>query len=249
MIPLSDPDITRENRPYITMGIIGLNGLVFLYELTLGSLETAQFFYKWGFIPLEFTSGEEFESLFTGIEMLPIQSIIPTWATAITSMFMHGGFMHFGSNMLFLWVFGDNIEDRLGHIKFILFYISCGIAAILFQVATNGQSQVPNIGASGAIAGVLGAYLVLFPYSRINTLLIMYFITIIRIPAVFMLVFWFILQFFGGIGSLSTATSHTGGVAYWAHVGGFLAGVVSIAIYLKANGLPILPRRTNEDLY
>lgn len=249
MIPLSDSDIIRETRPYITIGIIGLNSLVFLYELTLGSVQTAQFFYKWGFIPLEFTGGKEFESLFTGTEMLPIQSSIPTWGTAITAMFMHGGFMHFGSNMLFLWVFGDNVEDRLGHIKFILFYAACGIAAILTQVAANGQSQVPNIGASGAIAGVLGAYLVLFPYSRINTLVVMYFITIVRIPALFMLAFWFILQFFGGIGSLAAATAHTGGTAYWAHVGGFVAGVIFIAMYIKSKGGAILPHRNKREFY
>ena len=148
--------------------------------------------------------------------------------------------MHFAGNMLFLWVFGDNIEDRLGHVKYLLFYLACGVAAVWTQVAIDMESQVPNIGASGAIAGVLGAYLLLFPYSRINTLVILYFITVVRVPALFLLGFWFVLQFFSGVGSLGPSAP-TSGVAYWAHIGGFAAGVMVIALYLRATGRPVWP--------
>jgi membrane associated rhomboid family serine protease len=233
------------------MGIIAVNAVVFLYELTLGSLETTRFYYEWGLIPAKLTQGlDEFgricdgqliRTLF-GVEcqgtVIGLEAPNPAWATLFSSMFIHGGFMHIGGNMLYLWVFGDNIEDRLGHWRYLAFYLACGVAATWAQVAINPDSQVPNIGASGAIAGVLGAYLLLFPYSRISTLLIMYFITVIRVPALFLLGFWFFLQSFQGLGSLGVTG---GGVAYWAHIGGFVAGMLIVALYLKVTGQPVWP--------
>ena len=149
--------------------------------------------------------------------------------------------MHFGANMLFLWVFGNSIEDRFGHFKYLLFYLVAGVAAVWLQVATDTTSEIPTIGASGAIAGVLGAYLLLFPYSRIRTAVIFFFITVVRIPAFVLLGLWFALQFFSGIGSLGLS-SQTGGVAYWAHIGGFLLGIVVVIIYKLVTRQSIWPR-------
>jgi membrane associated rhomboid family serine protease len=138
-------------------------------------------------------------------------------------------------------VFGDNVEDRLGHFKFLIFYLATGLAASWAHVATNMDGQIPTIGASGAIAGVLGAYILLYPRSRIRTLVMFVFITVLRVPAVFLLGFWFLLQVFSGVGSLGTTANLSGGVAYWAHVGGFAAGVLGIFLYLRVTGQPIRP--------
>ncbi|MDA0987585.1 MAG: rhomboid family intramembrane serine protease [Chloroflexi bacterium] len=253
MIPLSDPDVQRHSQPYVTMGIIAINAVVFLYELTLGDFGQTRFYYEWGLIPAKLTQGlSEFgqycdgQIVRTAFGNLVCQGTIvnmeapnPAWVTVFTAMFIHGGLMHFAGNMLYLWVFGDNIEDRLGHGKYLAFYLTCGVAATWAQVAINTDSPVPTIGASGAIAGVLGAYLLLFPYNRINTLVIMYFIMVIRVPALFLLGFWFFLQnFFQGLWSLG---STGGGVAYWAHIGGFASGILVIALYLKVTGQPVWP--------
>jgi len=250
VFPLSDPDLVRRSRAYVNYGLILLNAAVFLYELTLGSVERTVFFYRWGLIPQELARGVEYATLTLGYTSVDIQStllgsVVPTWGTVFTSMFIHGGFMHFAGNMVFLWVFGDDVEDRLGHLKYLLFYLVCGLAATWTQTAANMDSQVPNIGASGAIAGVLGAYLVLYPYSRVRTLVVFIFITVVRVPAVYLLGVWFILQFFNGLGSLGPAAQTTG-VAYWAHVGGFVAGLVLVVLYLKLKGEPVWPqyRRT-----
>ena len=240
MIPLSDPDLRRSGRPYVTMALIIANVLVFLYELTLDSGQRTAFFYQWGMIPLELTSGVDYDILSTITGPLDIASPWPAWGTLFSSMFIHGGFMHAASNMLYLWVFGDNVEDRLGHFKFLIFYLATGLAASGAHVATNMDSQIPTIGASGAIAGVLGAYILLYPRSRIRTLVMFVFITILRVPAVFLLGFWFLLQVFSGVGSLGT-TALSGGVAYWAHVGGFAAGALGIFLYLRVTGQPIRP--------
>jgi membrane associated rhomboid family serine protease len=247
VIPVSDPEVHRRSRPYVTLGLIALNALVFVYELTLGGLETTQFFYRWGLIPVELASGQDYAVLLIDNVSVDIASPVPAWGTVFSSMFIHGGFMHFAGNMLFLWVFGDNVEDRLGHVKYLLFYLVCGVAAVWTQVAIDMESQVPNIGASGAIAGVLGAYLLLFPYSRINTLVMFYFITVVRVPALFLLGFWFVLQFFSGVGSLGSS-GPTSGVAYWAHIGGFAAGILGIATYLKATGRPVWPSSRRPPL-
>jgi membrane associated rhomboid family serine protease len=253
MIPLSDPNVQRHTQQYVTIGLIAINAVVFLYELTLGDFGQTRFYYEWGLIPAKLTEGlSEFGSYCDGQvfrntfgdlvcqgTVVTLEAANAAWLTVFTAMFIHGGIMHFGGNMLYLWVFGVNIEDRLGHVKYLAFFLICGVAATLAQVVINTDSPVPTIGASGAIAGVLGAYLLLFPYNRISTLVVMYFIMVIRVPALFLLGFWFFVQnFFQGLGSLG---STGGGVAYWAHIGGFVTGILAIALYLKVTGQPMWP--------
>ena len=240
LIPISDGDVGPKGRPDVTIILIAISALVFIYELFLGGLDQDIFFFKYGLIPAELSQGIEFTRV--GGPLGPdITSPIPTWGTVFTSMFMHGGFVHFIGNMLFLWVFGDNVEARLGHVKYLLFYLGAGVAAAWTQVAIDLNSETPLIGASGAISGVLGAYLLLYPYNRITTLVLFFFITVIRIPALFVLGFWFVLQLFNGLGSLGPAASGPG-VAYMAHVGGFAAGVLFMAGYKFLLGEPIWPR-------
>lgn len=229
MIPLSDPDIPRRTKPYVNYALIAACGLVFLYELFIGPSGREAFFYRYGLIPKELTSGVDLTRLVGPGGVLDIDSGVPAWVTIFTSMFVHGDIMHFAFNMLFLWVFGDNIEDRLGHVKYLLFYLVAGIIAAWTQVALNPSSDVPMIGASGAIAGVLGGYLLLYPFSQIRTLVILFVIFYIRIPAFILLGFWIILQFVSGLGSLGPH-AQAGGTAYWAHVGGFLAGMLMMAV-------------------
>jgi membrane associated rhomboid family serine protease len=196
MIPLSDSDVTRRSFPFVNVGLIVLCALVFIYELVIGSSEQSIFFYKFGVIPKELAHGFDFGTLSTIHGDFNIATPIPNWATMFTSMFIHGGWLHFLGNMLFLWVFGDNVEDRFGHFRYLLFYLAAGVAAIWLQIAVNSMSETPTIGASGAIAGVLGAYLILFPFSRIRTAVIFFFfITLVRIPAFVLLGFWFLIQF------------------------------------------------------
>lgn len=242
MIPISDPDVIRNSRPYVNIALIALNTIVFIYELTIGGLARDVFFYKFGLIPAELARGADFQHLLVSPgQVLDIASPIPPWGTVFTSMFIHSGIVHFIGNMTFLWVFGDGVEDRIGHVKYLFFYTVSGIAAVWAQTAVGMDSQIPTIGASGAIAGVLGAYLMLFPYSRITTLVVFYFITAVRVPAVMLLGFWAFLQLFNGVGSLGP--SQTSGVAYWAHLGGFMVGMLIIAFYRLLRREAIWPRR------
>ena len=236
MIPLSN-SVGRHKRPFVTYFLIGINSLVFLYTLFLGG-DVTVFYYTFGVIPEEFTSGRAFEVLLTPEGRQDITTPFPTWGTLFSSMFIHGGLVHFGSNMLYLWVFGDDIEDRMGHLVYLGFYLMAGVAAAWTQIAVDTGSQVPTIGASGAIAGVLGAYLMVYPYSRIRTLVIFFFITVIQIPATLLLGLWILLQFWGGLGTVAGASS---GVAYWAHIGGFLAGVASVVAARLLLRRPIWP--------
>ncbi len=209
MLPLRDENPLR-GTPYVTYGLIALNVLAFLYELSLGR-NVDLLFQQLGVIPYEFTH-------FTDIGP---PTLFP-W-NLLTSMFLHGGWMHLLGNMLYLWIFGDNVELTFGHLRYLLFYLASGLAAALTQILVNWNSPVPMIGASGAISGVLGAYLVFFPGARILTLVVFgFFWDIVAIPAFFLLGFWFILQFFQGL--LSLPFSHGGGVAWFAHVGGFVFG-------------------------
>jgi membrane associated rhomboid family serine protease len=214
MIPLRD-DNPRRTAPIVTYVLIALNILAFLWELSLGAnLQNALF--NFAFIPARY--------------WLPGNWVFD-FMTIMISMFLHGGLMHIGSNMLYLWIFGDNVEDRLGHGKYLLFYLLCGIGATLAHAVFGPASRIPAIGASGAIAGVLGAYLILYPRARVMTLIpIFFFITIREIPAIVILGFWFVLQLFSGVGSLGvTDAQDMGGVAYFAHIGGFVAGMLLIA--------------------
>ena len=208
MFPLRDV-IPSRTTPYITITIIGLNVLAWLFELTLPEGVLPLFLHVYGVVPGELH--------------LP---------TLITSMFLHGGWMHIISNMWYLWIFGDNVEDRLGHGRFIVFYLLCGIAAALGQVAMDPSSTIPTVGASGAIAGVMGAYFVLYPRSRVLTLVpIIFYVQIVELPAIFLLGFWFLLQLFS-VGAVS-ATSNSGGVAFAAHVAGFVVGVIGVFVFRK----------------
>jgi rhomboid family protein len=203
MFPVSDV-IPSRTTPYVTVGLIALNALAFLYELQLSVHELQVVAMLYGVVPADFT-----------------------WPTVLTSMFLHGGWMHFLGNMLYLWIFGDNVEDRLGHFGYLLFYLACGSVAALGQVAVNPLSTLPMIGASGAIAGVMGAYFVLYPRSRVLTaVFVVVFMDLIEIPAIFFLGIWFLMQLFSGVGSIG-ARAADGGVAFWAHVAGFLTGTVA----------------------
>ncbi|MFH1639579.1 MAG: rhomboid family intramembrane serine protease [Chloroflexota bacterium] len=229
MIPLSDPDIARRRYPLVNIIIIIINFLVFFYQLTLGALGSDILIYKFGFIPLELVKGINITSttLSRGT-VVNIATPIPTWMTLFTAMFIHAGWLHILGNMLYLWVFGDNIEDRFGHFQYIFFYLLSGLAATFLQTIIMPSSNIPNVGASGAIAGVLGSYLILYPRSRVRTLIFFFFISTARIPAFILLGFWFLMQIVNGIGSVGSAGA---GVAYFAHIGGFLCGMGIAAIY------------------
>ena len=218
MVPLNDDNPTRIT-PYITYIFITVNVLVFIHEMSLNQSQLNSFFELYAVVPEELTAS------FNGVN---VNQPVPEWLTLISSQFLHGGFMHVAGNMLFLWVFGNNIEDRLGHFKYIIFYLTCGVLAALAQWFFSMQSGVPSLGASGAIAGVMGAYIIRFPRARILTLIPLgFFITTIRIPAVFFLGFWFVQQAISGVASLgATSDIDTGGIAYWAHAGGFVFGVL-----------------------
>lgn len=201
MFPLSDV-IPSRTTPFVTVGLIVLNALAFLYELQLPDRELQLFIREYGVVP---------------IDVSPV--------AVITSMFLHGGWLHFGGNMLYLWIFGDNVEDRLGHVGFLGFYLLCGTVAAGGQIAMSPLSQVPMVGASGAIAGVMGAYFILYPHSRVLTaVFLVFFLELIEIPALFFLGIWFLMQLFSGVGSIG-AHAAQGGVAFWAHIAGFVTGV------------------------
>jgi membrane associated rhomboid family serine protease len=222
MIPLGDDNTGRVRTPYVTYALIVINVLVFFLELGQGSEAQLQaFFEKWSVVPREYASQTD----------LPPEIPFPFWFTLFSSMFMHGGWMHLIGNMLYLWIFGDNIEDRWGHAKFLIIYLICGVIASFAHIFFNANSTIPSLGASGAISGVLGAYLVMFPRNRIRVL-VMRMIT--TVPAIVVLGFWIVLQFINQIGQIGSS-AETAGVAYWAHIGGFLAGVL-FAFVLRGGG-------------
>jgi membrane associated rhomboid family serine protease len=209
MIPLRDV-VPSRTTPYVTVTLIVLNALVYLYEVSLGD-RVQEFALYYGLVPAAFS-----------------------WVAVFTSMFVHGGFLHVAGNMLYLWIFGDNVEDRMGHGRFLVFYLLCGVAAALTQAIINPDSVIPMVGASGAIAGVMGAYFVLYPKSRIVTLIpIIFFFQIVEIPAIFFLGIWFLMQFVNGLGSVMIAGEPAGGIAFWAHVAGFIAGVSGVVVFRR----------------
>ncbi|WP_373045571.1 rhomboid family intramembrane serine protease [Vulgatibacter sp.] len=214
MFPLKD-DIPTHHKPVITTLLIAANVLVYLFQHAgFPSFEASVF--SLGVTPREVT---------TGVDSWP-PSLAPPLATIFTSMFAHGGLFHIGGNMLFLWIFGNNVEDDMGPVKFLAFYLLCGVAAAGAQIVLEPASQIPMVGASGAIAGVLGAYLLLYPHARVLALVpIFFFIQLIWVPAVIFLVLWFVFQLFGGF---MAAGSEGGGVAFWAHVGGFVMGLLLV---------------------
>ncbi len=266
MIPIRDYRPSRT-FPAVTVALIALNLLVFLYEGYLGTGITVlnnglpwqergytppgfnpatyrayllaggvpnmypisredYFIIQYGLVPVEFLTGTD----------LPPRIPFPIWITIITSMFLHGGVLHVLGNMLYLWIFGDNVEDAMGHVRFLIFYLACGVAAGFAQMAIAPHSAVPQIGASGAIAGVLAAYFMLFPYARVLTLIpIFFFIRLITVPAVFFLGFWFVFQVISGAGTLGSE----GGVAWFAHIGGFIAGGILVFLF-RRRGVPVV---------
>ncbi|HXI27341.1 MAG TPA: rhomboid family intramembrane serine protease [Vicinamibacterales bacterium] len=201
MFPIGDDNSGERTVPVVTYALIALNVLFFFVELSGGD----PFVKQWAFVPRRFMANPAAD--------LP---------TLFTSMFMHGGWLHLGGNMLYLWIFGDNVEDRLGHATFTIFYLLCGLAATFAQLMVGPGSNVPNLGASGAIAGVLGSYIIMFPQGRVRVLQNQ---QVVQMPALLVIGFWIVLQLFSGIGSISNA-ANAGGVAYMAHVGGFAAGCV-----------------------
>jgi membrane associated rhomboid family serine protease len=219
VIPVrDDPGEERRTFPWVMLVILVVNILAFLFELAMSDSTLNQFFLSAGVVPVEFTQGRD---------VPPPPPFGITWITLITSMFLHGGFLHIASNMLYLFIFGDNVEDRFGHFRFLVFYFVCGIVAGLTHIFVNGSSDIPSIGASGAIAGVLAAYLRLFPHAKVRTLLLIGpFILVPRIAAAFLIVFWFASQALAGVMSLGVQTEQTSGVAVWAHIGGFLCGLL-----------------------
>jgi membrane associated rhomboid family serine protease len=210
MIPLRDV-IPSRTRPVVTVAIIALNVLVFARQFALPAEALEAFIKAFGLVPADFS-----------------------WATVLSSMFVHGGLMHVAGNMLYLWIFGDNVEDRMGHGRFLLFYVLCGAGAALAQTAAAPESLVPMVGASGAIAGVMGAYFVLYPKSRVLTLL-PFPITVVEIPAVYFLGIWFVMQFVNGVATMAPGAQGqmAGGVAFWAHAAGFGVGVVLVLLFRR----------------
>ena len=209
MLPIGDDDSRTRTTPIVNYVLIAVNILVFIVEFVQGDV----FIMRWAFIPSRFMTNP-----------------LGDWMTIFSSMFMHAGILHIGGNMLYLWVFGNNVEDRFGHIVYLVFYLFSGVAATVSQLYFSLGSDIPNLGASGAIAGVLGAYLLLFPFRRVTVLLVRF---VVPLPAIIVLGFWFLLQFFNGVGSIAISVE-TGGVAYMAHVGGFVAGFF-LAIFFRSN--------------
>jgi membrane associated rhomboid family serine protease len=220
MIPIKDSQ-RSYSTPVVTIAFITLNAAVFLYQFVLDPYSANHFVHAYGFVPAQFQ---------------PL--------TLLTSMFLHGGWLHLIGNMLFLWVFGDNIEDLLGHARYIAFYLACGVAAALAQYVLNPSSRVPMVGASGAIAGVMGAYMLKYPRARIVTVAWFVFLFSFEVPAWLLLIYWFVLQFFSGIGSIADAHMQRGGTAFFAHIGGFLAGMVLVFAFKKRDR-----RRGRPDLH
>ncbi len=226
MFPLYDT-IPGRRKPYVVYALIGLNMVVFFYQLSLSRIELIQFMYNFGLVPARFTS-DRWSTIWqirTGLSLYSNK-----WLTLLTHMFLHGGWSHFIGNMWFLGLFGDNVEDTFGHFRFLLFYLSGGILASLAHFSLNLSSQVPMVGASGAISAVMGAYFVLFPYSRIVSIVPFFFFfmpALVAVPAFTYLFFWFIFQVLSGLFDSPTGS----GVAYWAHIGGFVAGMIYAYIY------------------
>jgi len=214
LFPLYDENPTRS-FPFVTIGLILVNIGVFLYEISLGPA-LPQFINTYAMVPTRIIQGE-------------------AYLTILTSMFLHGGFLHIFGNMLYLWIFGNNVEDTLGHFNFLVFYLLAGLGGTIGHLATSPTSQIPTLGASGAIAGVLGAYIILFPGARIITAVpIFYFIRLVPLPAFLVIGFWIVIQFISGMTSVAQgAVGQTGGIAWFAHIGGFLAGVILILILPK----------------
>jgi membrane associated rhomboid family serine protease len=223
MIPIGDDKYAGGPPAIVTLGLIAANVAAFFLELSQPSEGALQsFITAWGVVPKEYAAGQD----------LSPHIPLPFWSTLFTSMFLHGGWMHLGGNMLFLWIFGDNIEKAIGNMRFLVFYLVCGLAAGIAHIVFNSGSGVPTVGASGAISGILGGYLLMFPQNRVRVL------TrggVVAVPAMVMLGMWILMQFINGIGEIAN-TPETGGVAYMAHIGGFAAGFLLVKLFAAGRG-------------
>jgi membrane associated rhomboid family serine protease len=229
MFPIPDDNPRRHLIPLVNWSLLGACLLVFLWQASLGDEAGELIFYQLGMIPAV---------LFGYTDLAPEIVLAPAWATVLISMFMHGGWLHLGSNLLYLWIFGDNIEDSMGHTRFLVFYLLCGIAAALTQGLIDPTSEIPMVGASGAISGVLGAYILLHPGATVRVLILLgFFVTVTHVPALLVLGIWFLGQLLS-VGFTSTAEP---GVAFWAHIGGFVAGM-ALAPLFKRRRIPLLER-------
>lgn len=224
MLPIGDYAGERRNFPFVNYALIAINIAVFLFQISMPESRLEVFIFRWGAVPREIATGTDLEPTIG----------LPIYVTLLTSIFMHGGWLHLGGNMLYLWVFGDNVENAFGPVKYLLFYLVCGVAASLTQIAINTGSAVPTVGASGAIAGVMGAYLVMFPGATVRTLITLgFFFTVTYLPAILVIGVWFALQLISGVGSLGVRTQQTGGVAFWAHIGGLVAGALLAFVFRR----------------
>ena len=234
VIPLDDDNPTTT-RPYVTAGILIACLLVYAWQnLLLSAVGAQQAIFDFGMVPATVAGGE----------MLPPGALIPPWASVLTSMFMHGGFWHLAGNMLYLWIFGNNLEDAMGHARFFIFYVACGIVAAFSQVLPNPGSVIPIVGASGAISGVLGAYMLLFPRARVLLGLPLGFVNLEfgRFPAIWVLAAWFVMQLvLGGLSAIQSTNESQGGIAFGAHIGGFIAGLALVAFF-KRRHVPLWRR-------
>lgn len=237
MLPIGDDPGPRRRFPIVNLTLIVINIVVFVYEVTQPD---QCFVAAYSTIP----AGIVHNQSYAAIQGCPIGQPSPVYITLLTSMFLHANLLHIAGNMLYLFIFGDNVEDRLGHIPYLIFYLFCGLVASVAQIVVSPESTIPNLGASGAIAGVLGAYLIFFPGSRVRTVIFLgFFFTITRLPALVVIGLWIALQFFSGLQSLS-AGPQTGGVAYFAHIGGVIAGLL-IALMLR----PLLKQKEYKQSY
>ena len=235
MFPIQD-SVPSRSVPVVTRGLILINVVVFFFELSLSRESIIQLFYLFGVVPARFTDPEWAASI-----GFPIGSY---WSL-LTHQFLHGGWLHIVANMWTLWIFGDNVEDRMGPLRFIIFYLVCGVLAALTQVLVTPDATIPSVGASGAIAGILGAYLLFFPTARLIVLIpILFFPFFFELPAVIFLVFWFFIQLFSGTAILASP-QQVGGIAFWAHIGGFIAGMLLCRFFVRR---PVR-RRLQPDEY
>jgi membrane associated rhomboid family serine protease len=242
LLPIGDDNTGRRTTPIVVYTLIAINAIVFLvFQQTISTEAGFEFTYAYSVVPREITHNVDLVApvRIPGVGDVPqFPGPSPIWLTILSSMFMHGGWMHILGNMLYLWIFGDNIEDNFGHLKFLIFYLLCGVAASFAQIFADPDSVIPSLGASGAIAGVLGAYLIMVPRNRVRTLLPLGFLwTTIELPAIVVLGFWIVIQIFSQYTS-NVRHSGQGGVAYMAHIGGFAAGLALCFLFRQRNNIP-----------
>lgn len=236
LFPISDDDRWLTGTAYVTLAFVILNLVVFFVFQQAGA--NTDFIYGWSVIPAEITSGVDFvasqkvEARGRSVEVPGAPGPNPIYLTVLTAMFMHGGYAHLFGNLLYLWIFGDNVEERIGSVAFLGFYVLCGVAATFAQIALDPDGVLPNLGASGAISGVLGAYLVFFPRNRVHAL---FFYFVISVPAFIAIGTWILFQFFNGVGAVVATETALGGVAYGAHIGGFVTGVLAAGLWRLVN--------------